>query len=54
MSNPLRYTVNCSLLFTELPLLERPAAAGGPVSVPSSSGGRSSRRCRRTGTSTRS
>lgn len=27
MSNPLRYTVNCSLLFAELPLLERPAAA---------------------------
>jgi hydroxypyruvate isomerase len=27
MTNPLRYTVNCSLLFTELPLLERPAAA---------------------------
>ncbi|MDX3001582.1 TIM barrel protein [Kribbella solani] len=27
MSQPLRYTVNCSLLFTELPLLERPAAA---------------------------
>jgi hydroxypyruvate isomerase len=27
MSDPLRYTVNCSLLFTELPLLERPAAA---------------------------
>jgi hydroxypyruvate isomerase len=27
MSNPLRYTVNCSLLFTELPLLERPTAA---------------------------
>ena len=27
MSHPLRHTVNCSLLFTELPLLERPAAA---------------------------
>ncbi|WP_350279647.1 TIM barrel protein [Kribbella sp. HUAS MG21] len=27
MSHLLRYTVNCSLLFTELPLLERPAAA---------------------------
>ncbi len=27
MTNPLRYTVNCSILFTELPLLERPAAA---------------------------
>ncbi|HZX06020.1 hydroxypyruvate isomerase family protein [Kribbella sp.] len=27
MSHQLRYTVNCSLLFTELPLLERPAAA---------------------------
>lgn len=27
MSHHLRYTVNCSLLFTELPLLERPAAA---------------------------
>jgi hydroxypyruvate isomerase len=27
MSHSLRYTVNCSLLFTELPLLERPAAA---------------------------
>jgi hydroxypyruvate isomerase len=26
MSSPLRYTVNCSILFTELPLLERPAA----------------------------
>ena len=30
MSSPaghtLRYTVNCSMLFTELPLLERPAA----------------------------
>lgn len=27
MSHPLRYAVNCSILFTELPLLERPAAA---------------------------
>ncbi len=27
MSHPLRHTVNCSMLFTELPLLERPAAA---------------------------
>ena len=27
MSHPLRHTVNCSILFTELPLLERPAAA---------------------------
>jgi hydroxypyruvate isomerase len=27
MSHSLRYTVNCSLLFAELPLLERPAAA---------------------------
>src|SRR5689334_10020196 len=27
MSHSLRYTVNCSMLFTELPLLERPAAA---------------------------
>jgi hydroxypyruvate isomerase len=27
MSHQLRYTVNCSLLFAELPLLERPAAA---------------------------
>ncbi|MBB4930330.1 hydroxypyruvate isomerase [Lipingzhangella halophila] len=27
MSHSLRYTVNCSLLFTELPLNERPAAA---------------------------
>ncbi|XKK37923.1 TIM barrel protein [Nocardiopsis sp. ARC36] len=27
MSHSLRYTVNCSLLFTELPLLERPRAA---------------------------
>lgn len=27
MSHSLRYTVNCSLLFTELPLDERPAAA---------------------------
>ncbi|WP_448613277.1 hydroxypyruvate isomerase family protein [Modestobacter sp. URMC 112] len=27
MTRPLRYAVNCSLLFTELPLLERPAAA---------------------------
>jgi hydroxypyruvate isomerase len=27
MSSRLRYTVNCSMLFTELPLLERPAAA---------------------------
>ena len=26
MSSRLRYTVNCSMLFTELPLLERPAA----------------------------
>jgi hydroxypyruvate isomerase len=26
MSSSLRYTVNCSMLFTELPLLERPAA----------------------------
>lgn len=26
MSHSLRYTVNCSMLFTELPLLERPAA----------------------------
>jgi hydroxypyruvate isomerase len=27
MSHTLRYEVNCSILFTELPLLERPAAA---------------------------
>lgn len=27
MSHSLRYTVNCSILFTELPLLERPEAA---------------------------
>jgi hydroxypyruvate isomerase len=27
MSHSLRYEVNCSILFTELPLLERPAAA---------------------------
>ena len=27
MSHGLRYAVNCSILFTELPLLERPAAA---------------------------
>ncbi|HET6297534.1 MAG TPA: TIM barrel protein [Kribbella sp.] len=27
MSHALRYEVNCSILFTELPLLERPAAA---------------------------
>jgi hydroxypyruvate isomerase len=27
MSHALRYAVNCSILFTELPLLERPAAA---------------------------
>ena len=27
MSHQLKYAVNCSLLFTELPLLERPAAA---------------------------
>ncbi len=27
MSHQLRYEVNCSILFTELPLLERPAAA---------------------------
>jgi hydroxypyruvate isomerase len=27
MTHELRYTVNCSILFTELPLLERPAAA---------------------------
>jgi hydroxypyruvate isomerase len=27
MNHPLRYEVNCSILFTELPLLERPAAA---------------------------
>ena len=27
MSSHLRYTVNCSMLFTELPLLERPGAA---------------------------
>ncbi|MFC0626225.1 hydroxypyruvate isomerase family protein [Kribbella deserti] len=27
MNAELRYTVNCSILFTELPLLERPAAA---------------------------
>ena len=26
-SHPLPYEVNCSILFTELPLLERPAAA---------------------------
>ncbi len=26
MGTALRYAVNCSLLFTELPLLERPAA----------------------------
>ncbi len=26
MSHTLRYTVNCSIMFTELPLLERPAA----------------------------
>jgi len=27
MSHPLRYAANCSMLFTELPLLDRPAAA---------------------------
>jgi len=27
MGHPLRYAVNCSILFTELPLLERPTAA---------------------------
>src|SRR3712207_8754282 len=27
VASPLRYEVNCSILFTELPLLERPAAA---------------------------
>ena len=27
MTHGLRYAVNCSLLFTEVPLLERPAAA---------------------------
>lgn len=27
MSHALRHAVNCSILFTELPLLERPAAA---------------------------
>ena len=27
MSHPLPYEVNCSILFTELPLIERPAAA---------------------------
>jgi hydroxypyruvate isomerase len=27
MAHPLRYAVNCSLLFTEVPLLQRPAAA---------------------------
>ncbi|MDQ3610669.1 MAG: hydroxypyruvate isomerase, partial [Actinomycetota bacterium] len=27
MTHSLRYAVNCSLLFTELPLLDRPAAA---------------------------
>ena len=26
-SHSLRYSANCSMLFTELPLLERPAAA---------------------------
>lgn len=47
MEHTLRYEVNCSILFTELPLLERPAAAAGagftaiefwwpfPTSVPS-------------------
>ena len=44
---------NCSLLFTELPLLERPAAAHAAVSAPSSSGGRGrTSRCRPTPTST--
>ena len=54
MSHPLPYEVNCSILFTELPLLERPAAARRPASTPSSSGGRSRRRCPPTRTSTRS
>ena len=27
MGHSLRYEVNCSILFTELPLLQRPAAA---------------------------
>ena len=48
MSHSLRYEVNCSMLFTELPLLQRPAAAARrPGSTPSSSGGRSPPRCRR-------
>src|SRR3712207_8957722 len=49
VASPLRYEVNCSILFTELPLLERPAAAKQagfdavefwwpfPVAVPSDS-----------------
>ena len=50
----LRYDVNCSILFTELPVLQRPAAAAARASTPSSSGGRGRiSRCRPTPTSTR-
>ena len=35
----LRYLANCSMLFAELPLLQRPAAAADAGFTPSSSGG---------------
>ena len=48
------YTVNCSILLTDLPLLQRPQAAGTPGSTLSNSGGPSPNRCRRIARSTRS
>ena len=53
MSHPLPYEVNCSILFTELPLLERPAAAKAGrlrrrrvlVAVRRGGAGRRRRRC---------
>ncbi len=43
MSPAPTYTVNCSILLTDLPLLERPAAAAAAGFRVSSSGGRSRR-----------
>ena len=49
----MRYEVNLSILFTELPLLDRPAGGQGRrASTPSSSGGRGRSRCPRTPRST--
>jgi 2-hydroxy-3-oxopropionate reductase len=33
LTHGLRFDVNCSILFTELPLLKRPAAAGGQAAA---------------------